>query len=159
MPSEQNVTERQQLRTNLKCHSFDWYLRNVWPDHFLPTSERFFGKVMLVDQNSKLYSDYLDVIKDADSSLLTDWKYIIKLLTDRADAFKVLTPENVMYCLQQPHGHGVLNQPSRQTHVKNCKLLNFAQESFVIKNDGHVSIGTTPTVHHSHFDKTFKTFF
>lgn len=45
MKSEQNVTSRIELRKRLKCKSFDWYLDNVWPQHFFPTNNRFFGRI------------------------------------------------------------------------------------------------------------------
>lgn len=43
--SDQNVTNRLELRRKLKCKNFDWYLDNVWPQHFFPKKDRFFGKI------------------------------------------------------------------------------------------------------------------
>ena len=41
----QDVSKRLQLRKNLKCQDFHWYLKNVWPQNFLPSPARFFGKI------------------------------------------------------------------------------------------------------------------
>ncbi|OWR48907.1 polypeptide N-acetylgalactosaminyltransferase 3 isoform 1 [Danaus plexippus plexippus] len=41
----QNVANRIELRKNLKCKSFKWYLENVWPKNFFPSDERWFGRI------------------------------------------------------------------------------------------------------------------
>ncbi|XP_060521578.1 polypeptide N-acetylgalactosaminyltransferase 1-like [Cylas formicarius] len=41
----QNVTARMELKERLHCKSFRWYLDTVWPQHFFPTNDRFFGKI------------------------------------------------------------------------------------------------------------------
>lgn len=50
----QNVTERIQLRKRLNCKSFEWYLDNIWPEHFFPKSDRFFGRIKNVEANECL---------------------------------------------------------------------------------------------------------
>lgn len=45
---EQQVRSRLALREELRCKSFEWYLDNVWPEHFFPKDDRFFGKIVHV---------------------------------------------------------------------------------------------------------------
>uniref|UniRef100_A0A1B6CFV1 Polypeptide N-acetylgalactosaminyltransferase n=1 Tax=Clastoptera arizonana TaxID=38151 RepID=A0A1B6CFV1_9HEMI len=42
---QQAIRSRLVLRENLRCHNFKWYLDNIWPQHFFPTEDRFFGKI------------------------------------------------------------------------------------------------------------------
>lgn len=42
---QQTVYSRVELRKNLKCKSFKWYLDNVWPQHFFPSDGRWFGVI------------------------------------------------------------------------------------------------------------------
>lgn len=41
----QNISKRLQLRKDMKCKSFEWYLDNIWPNHFFPKKGRFFGRI------------------------------------------------------------------------------------------------------------------
>lgn len=40
-----NIDRRIRLKEELKCQNFSWFLENVWPQHFFPTKQRFFGQI------------------------------------------------------------------------------------------------------------------
>lgn len=42
---QQEVGDRVEIREKLKCKSFEWYLDNIWPQHFFPTKDRWFGRI------------------------------------------------------------------------------------------------------------------
>lgn len=39
------VKDRVMLRDRLSCHTFEWYLQNIWPENFFPAKDRFVGKI------------------------------------------------------------------------------------------------------------------
>ncbi|KAL1115575.1 hypothetical protein AAG570_005865 [Ranatra chinensis] len=45
MRDKQAVRSRIELRKQLNCKGFRWYLNNVWPQHFFPMEGRFFGAI------------------------------------------------------------------------------------------------------------------
>ncbi|KAL5017648.1 hypothetical protein ScPMuIL_007237 [Solemya velum] len=46
-----DVSERRRLKERLKCHSFDWYIKNVYPTMDIPEPSVLSGEVRLHDHN------------------------------------------------------------------------------------------------------------
>lgn len=42
----ENISDRVNLKKRLACKSFSWFLDNIWREHFFPSKDRFFGKIM-----------------------------------------------------------------------------------------------------------------
>ena len=43
-----DVKDRERLKKELKCFSFQWFLDNVYPDAPFPNHHKYFGKVTII---------------------------------------------------------------------------------------------------------------
>ena len=54
------MSDRKRLRERLKCKSFDWFIKNVYPDLFIPGEAIASGEVIATLTISYLYwKDFL----------------------------------------------------------------------------------------------------
>lgn len=128
------------LRQNLKCQSFEWYLENIWRDHFFPTDDRFFGKIMLIDVNSEQHYEYLNCLQSFDLSQYRNWSSVIDYFNQRtSDLSQIFKTRNGL-CIQKPNTQGALNVPYGQARLSACGNETHVEDFFVITNDGHVNL-------------------
>lgn len=146
MTDSLDVRERLELRKSLKCKSFEWYLKTVWPDNFLPSSTRFFGKIIQVDEASPLVRSYLEIIRDFPSPN-ADIGELIQFLNSRISDFKRLQFQLPLFCLQKSQQNSSLDLPYGQAVVAPCANSNVLREMFVIKENGQVSLAVKPRNH------------
>ena len=55
-----DVAERKDLRSNLQCRSFRWYLENVYPESHMPLEYFSLGEVILLVKTGRLLSNKPD---------------------------------------------------------------------------------------------------
>ena len=48
MKDTTQIDHRMIVRKRMNCNNFKWFLDNIWPEHFFPADDRFFGKVRLL---------------------------------------------------------------------------------------------------------------
>lgn len=134
-----DVAERLQLRKNLHCKSFEWYLKTIWPDNFLPSATRFFGKILHVDETSPLFIEYQAIISDFNHAKSSNWTYVNLYLNERIPKFKKLVFRLPLFCLRQPQTQSELNMPFGQAMIAQCAKSMVMEEMFVITENGEVT--------------------
>ncbi|XP_030758579.1 polypeptide N-acetylgalactosaminyltransferase 3-like [Sitophilus oryzae] len=108
MKDDQNVTARLQLRERLKCQNFEWYLDNVWPQHFFPKTNRFFGRIRNIDEDLCLLRPERKGLSNQPMGLAT----IDKCLSGITEEMFVMTSEGFIMtddsiCLDAPEKTGL----------------------------------------------------
>lgn len=65
-PDVGDVTHRVVLRNKLKCKSFDWYMKNIYPEKFIPTRNvQMYGRVAALGNERFCFDDLQQNIDEA----------------------------------------------------------------------------------------------
>ncbi|XP_076046369.1 polypeptide N-acetylgalactosaminyltransferase 1-like [Oratosquilla oratoria] len=148
---EVNVRERLVLRNRMQCQDFQWYLDNVWPEHFLPTKDRFFGKIRHEQKGGCLQKPGIigtasqptgpTVIKDCvieafqpQLFVFTKKGYIMtdeSVCLDAPDASSSKDPQvRIMACNELPRQKWTYDEPSKQIrHVQSGLCLDLPSQT------------------------------
>lgn len=116
----EKIGDRKMLRNRLNCKSFSWFLDNVWPEHFFPRRDRFFGKVKQNSSNRCIQRPTVRIgMGQAAVGAVETANCSNKLTTNQLFVFNsetgfLMTDENI--CLDS----GSDPMPSRQVILSPC---------------------------------------
>ncbi|XP_055374137.1 polypeptide N-acetylgalactosaminyltransferase 3 [Condylostylus longicornis] len=136
-----NVTKRLQLREKMSCKSFSWYLENVWPTHFFPAPDRFFGKIVWLNDKTVLSTVYNSLINKIPGKFAPrKWSDIFDLLWLNIDTLLNSLNFDDDKCLRLDGEDGTYGGASFVSSgiLGNCLPTEKLQDMFVITTEGHV---------------------
>ncbi|KAH8373032.1 hypothetical protein KR009_010612 [Drosophila setifemur] len=133
-----NVTERVALREKLQCKPFSWYLEHIWPEHFFPAPDRFFGKIIWLDgetECAQAYSKHMKSLPGRDLS--REWKRAFEEIDSQSEQLLALIDLDRDKCLR-PLKEDVPRSSLSPVTVGDCTSHAQTMDMFVITHKGQI---------------------
>ncbi|XP_054739209.1 polypeptide N-acetylgalactosaminyltransferase 3 [Anastrepha obliqua] len=133
-----DVSDRLSLREKLKCKSFSWYLEHIWPEHFLPAPDRFFGKIIWLDGETECAQAYTNHMKNIPGNRLSrEWPRIFSEIDSNSKQFSSLIDLDRDKCLR-PLEKDVPRTSMQSVTVGDCNAHAKSMDMFVITPKGQI---------------------